>query len=74
MVLLWYYNSLWYYYGIIMVILWYYNGIIIGGRALLRGIFNEGKNIEIYGEKLFFSQIFGVVRYFAYFCSRISNK
>ena len=30
-----------------MVILWYYNGIIIGGRALLRGIFNEGKNMEI---------------------------
>ena len=26
-----------------MVILWYYNGIIIGGRVLLRGIFNEGK-------------------------------
>ena len=38
-----------------MVILWYYNGIIIGGSALLRGIFNEGKNIEIYGENLFFS-------------------
>ena len=46
---------LWYYYGIIMVILWYYNGIIIGGRALSRGIFNKGKNMEIYGEKLFFS-------------------
>ena len=37
MVLLWYYNG----------ILWYYNGIIIGGRALSRGIFNEGKNMEI---------------------------
>ena len=38
-----------------MVILWYYNGIIIGGRALLRGIFNEGKSMENHGEKLFFS-------------------
>ena len=38
-----------------MVILWYYNGIINGGKALLRGNFNEGKNLENCGGKLFLS-------------------
>ena len=58
-----------------MVILWYYNGIIIGGRALSRGIFNKGKNMENHEEKLFFSQKFGDIRYFVYFCTcEILNK
>ena len=40
-----------------------------------RGIFNKGKNMENHEEKLFFSQKFGDIRYFVYFCTcEILNK